>query len=694
MGNFFTATSLFTFIACILLGCLYAWVLYRKNNKLTKNLKYILTILRLVVVTLISYLLFAPLFKQISYTLEKPIIVIANDNSISVSQLKPSNFNQKKYEEDLQHLADKLSEKYDVKTYSFSDSVKQGFDFSGKGKLSNGSALINRLNDELLNRNVGAVIIASDGIFNRGGNPLYDLNKIKAPVYSIAMGDTIAKKDVLIANVNYNNLVYLDNEFTLDIQVQAYESKGENAQLSISANGNKIESQTVAINSNSFVQDIKIKLKASKIGIQKYTITVAPLDNEITTKNNTQTIFVEVIDTRQKVLLAASSPHPDLTTIKQAIELNKHYEVTLALADELDNVDINTYNLAILYQLPANGNVSSSFLTKIKNSKTSLWYVIGAQSNLAAFNQHQKVLTFSKTNGALQEVFPYTAPNFTMFNLDNTSLKQLNDYDPLQMPFGNLSINGNYTAVLNQRIGKVSTQSPLWFFMEDNGKKIGFLIGEGIWKWKLEEAKKEQSFPLLNELISKTVQYLSVKDDKRKFKVYTSKNTYEENETIILNATLYNDAYEAVNTSDIKVQFKNEEGKVFNYTFSKIGTTYQLNAGTLPQGNYTYVASTNLGGKSYIANGAFFVSALIVEYQQTTANHQLLNTMSQQTNGKMVMPFNLLSIADDLEKNELIKTISYEDRKYEELINFKWIFALILLLLSMEWFLRKRNGEA
>lgn len=694
MDNFFTATSLFTFIACILLGCLYAWVLYRKNNKLTKTLKYTLTILRIVVVTSISYLLFAPLFKQISYTLEKPIIVIANDNSISVDQLKSSDFNQKKYEEDLQQLADKLSKKYEVKTYNFSDSVKQGLDFSGNGKLTDGSALINRLNDELLNRNVGAVIIASDGIFNRGGNPLYDLNKIKAPVYTIAMGDTIPKKDVLIANVNYNNLVYLDNEFTLDVQVQAYESKGENAQLSISADGNKIASQTVAINSTSFVKDIKIKLKASKIGIQKYTITVAPLDNEITTKNNTQTIFIEVIDARQKVLLAASSPHPDLASIKQAIELNKHYEVTLVLADELENVDVSTYSLAILYQLPASGNTTNAFLTKIQNSKISLWYVIGAQSNIVAFNQHQKALNFSRTNGALQEVFPNTAPNFTGFNLDNNALKQLSEYDPLQMPFGNLSINGNYTAVLNQRIGKVSTQSPLWFFMEDNGRKIGFLIGEGIWKWKLEEAKNEQSFPLLHELISKTVQYLSVKDDKRKFKVYTSKNTYEENENIILNATLYNDAYEAVNTSDVKVQFKNEEGKVFNYTFSKFGTTYQLNAGTLPQGNYTYVASTNLGDKNYKANGAFYVSALIVEYQQTTANHQLLNTMAQQTNGKMVMPLNLLSITDELDKNEQIKTISYEDRKYEELINFKWLFALILLLLSVEWFLRKRNGEA
>ena len=58
------------------------------------------------------------------------------------------------------------------------------------------------------------------------------------------------------------------------------------------------------------------------------------------------------------------------------------------------------------------------------------------------------------------------------------------------------------------------------------------------------------------------------------------------------------------------------------------------------------------------------------------------------------MPLNLLSITDELDKNEQIKTISYEDRKYEELINFKWLFALILLLLSVEWFLRKRNGEA
>lgn len=694
MGNFFSVTSIFVFLACLLLGCLYAWVLYYTNKNLAKNLKYGLAALRVFVVAFIAYMLFAPLVKTVNYNPEKPIIVVANDNSISVKAIEPKDFDRKKYQQDLNTLVNRLSEKYEVKTYNFSDSVKAGLDFSGNGKLSNASAFVNKLNDELLNRNVGAVIMASDGIFNRGGNPLYELNKIKAPIYTIAMGDTIARRDVLIANINYNNIAYLDNEFTLDIQIQAFDSKGETAAITVAENGKTVTNQSLSIDAGSFVKDVQVKLKANKVGIQKYTITVAPLKNEITTKNNAQTIFIEVIDGKQKVLLASAAPHPDLATFKQAIEQNKNYEVTLALADDLNTADPKLYSLAILYQLPDQANISNSLLTKLNNSNVSTWYIIGAQTNISSLNQVQKILSLNRGGNNVQEIFPALEPSFTAFNLDENSLKLLNDYDPLLMPFGNIRINGNYTAVFNQRIGKVNTQNPMLFFTNENGKKVGFLLGEGIWKWKLEEAKSEQNIPLVNELISKTVQYLSVKDDKRKFKVYSSKSTYDENEEIILNATLYNDAYEPVNTPEVMLQLKNGEGKLFNYTFSKFGAAYRLSIGNLPQGNYTYIAKTKLGDKSYTSAGAFYVSALIAEYQQTTANHQLLNTMSQQSNGKMIMPANLLSIADEIEKSGQAKTISYEDRKYEELISLKWIFALLMVLLTTEWFFRKRNGEA
>lgn len=693
MINFFTVSSILSFLACLLIGALYAWLLYRNAKHLRKDLRYGLLFLRASAITLICWLLFAPLFKKLSYVLEKPILVLAHDNSLSVSQIEPPGFNAAAYQQDMLELTKQLSEKYEVRTYSFGDSVKPGLDFSGNGKLSNASALFQRLNDELLNRNIGAVIMASDGIFNQGGNPLYDLQQLKAPVYTIAMGDTTAKRDVLIANVNYNDLVYLDNEFTLDIEVQAYQSKGEDAQLYVRSNGLQIKDERINIESNDFVKNVQLKLKANKVGIQRYDISVSPLKEEITTKNNQQTIFIEVIDTRKKILIVADAPHPDIGMLKQIISLSPHYEVKVVLQDNLTQINPSEYSLAILYQIPGAQQASFKLISRLTDAKIALWYIIGAQTQVNAFNQVQKMVRLNSTGTSLQEILPNLNPNFTLFNIESGLWKQMQNYNPLQAPFGILNINGPYSAILDQKIGKINTQRPLLFFINNEDRKFAFLIGEGIWKWKLEEAKQVESASLVEELVNKTIQYLVVKDDKRKFKAYPAKNTFDDHEQIILNANLYNDAYEPINDPEVSVKIKSANGKEFDYLFSKSGTAYRLDAGSLPEGNYTFLASTQVGDHKYSASGAFYVNALIAEYQQTRANHQLLYTMSQQSGGKMYSPANLLQVSNDLERNDQVKTITYEDRKYEELINFKWIFICIMLLLSMEWFLRKRNGE-
>jgi hypothetical protein len=59
----------------------------------------------------------------------------------------------------------------------------------------------------------------------------------------------------------------------------------------------------------------------------------------------------------------------------------------------------------------------------------------------------------------------------------------------------------------------------------------------------------------------------------------------------------------------------------------------------------------------------------------------------------MIKPSQINQLADLIRKNENIKTVVYEDKHYSDLIDLKWLFGLILLLLSTEWFLRKREGE-
>lgn len=688
--NFYTVLAL---LACLSTALLLAWLMYRNTGHLDRRLRYFLFAVRTVVITLIGCLLVFPLIRSVSYSLEKPIIIIAQDNSISVGHIEPAGFDRKQYEKELRSLAEELSADYELKVYNFSDSLRSGFDFSYQGKLTNGAQLVSQLNEAYLNRNVGALILTTDGLFNYGGSPLYELDKLKAPVYTIALGDTVPRKDLMIANVNYNNLVYLNNEFTLEVQVQAIDSKGESTQLSVQENGIKIKSEQISIQDNAFVKTISLKLKASKLGLQKYTLSLTSVPNEVSDRNNTQQVFVEVIDGRQKVLIASAGPHPDISALKQVLAQDKNYEVKVALGDDLNQLQVKDYNLVVLYQLPAAGYDATGFLKQVQLSKSSIWYILGAQSNFTAFNQFQNQVHMAGVNPTLQESYSQVNPTFTAFSLDAAAQKQFEALDPLLMPFGKIQLNGTGTVALNQKIGKVLTENPQLFFMSDNGRKTGYLMGEGLWRWKLSAAETASGTELFNSLISKTVQYLSAKDDKRKFKTYTAKNTFDDNENVLINAVLYNDSYVAVNTPDVKIQVKDETGKIYNFLCSRTENAYQLNAGVLPAGNYTYAASTTFGNQHQTATGLFYVKAQVAEYQQSTANHQLLNTMARQTNGKLFMPQQISKLAAEIKKNEQIKTISYEDRKYQELINFKWLFILIMILLSTEWFFRKRNGE-
>jgi len=691
MGNSFNMYSFFALLGCLAGGLLFAWLLYGKTAGLGRWLRIGLAVIRTITVTLLLWLLFAPLVNLVSYTLEKPIVVIAQDNSQSAGTFNPPGFNSRKYEQDLKKLRETLSAQYDVRTYNFGEKLHNGLNFSYEGKLTNVAALVSRLSDELLNRNVGAVILATDGIFNRGGGPEGMVNW-KAPVYTIALGDTIPKKDLLIANVNTNNLVYLDNEFTMEVQLQAYACADQQTKLSITEDGKTVYEKIIGITGNAYFKNIPVRLKASKLGQHRYIVSAGPLTAEVSRQNNTKRVLIDVIDDRQKVLIAAAGPHPDIAALRSAIALNKHNEVTVVMNEEVLQADPKKYALIILYQLPGLQLDVKFLITEITAAKIPVWYILGAQSNLVQFNQVQPSVNLMGGSGALKYTYSDISKSFSVFDLDAVSRKTIDTFDPLQSPSGTVKIAGPSQSVFNQRNGKTPTDQPQLFFTSNNGIKAGYLIGEGMWKWKLSESRDNPGSPVFNGLISKIVQYLAVKDDKRKFKVYPSKQSFDETEQVILNATLYNDSYQPVNTPDVNLELKNAKGKVYRYTFTRFESAYQLDAGTLPPGNYTYTASTALAAQKYQVKGAFFINTLDAEFQQTIANHHLLYQLSDQTNGKLFAPEQLLKIKEELAKSEQMKTLSYEDRRYEPLINFKWLGVLLLVLLSTEWFLRKRNA--
>ena len=76
---------------CLLAGGLYAWWLYRRTP-FSKILRWLLTVLRFLVVSVIAFLLLAPILRQKVHERQQPRIVLMQDVSGSVTSSADSIF--------------------------------------------------------------------------------------------------------------------------------------------------------------------------------------------------------------------------------------------------------------------------------------------------------------------------------------------------------------------------------------------------------------------------------------------------------------------------------------------------------------------------------------------------------------------------------------------------------------------------
>lgn len=675
---------------CIIAGFIYAFILYRKDKKLTESSKWIIRTMaafRFLTVSILSFLLLSPLLKTLDRQVEKPVIILAQDNSQSLVVNKDSAFYRTEYKQKLKKLLADLNEKYAVYSYTFGDKIKEFTDPDSlllDEKQTDISALFKELETRYSNRNVGAVIMATDGLYNKGANPVYTSSKLKVPVYTIALGDTTIKKDLILSRVDHNRIAYLGNQFPFEIIVDAKQLKSKSSTLTVTKDNGVLFSQPISINSDNYTITIPVLIEAKATGLQHYKVKLAQVQDEVSTINNSMDVFIDVLDARQKILILADAPHPDVSAIKETLQENQNYEIESYTTDQL-NGSLKKYNLVILHQLPGVRNNASKILNELAASNIPTWSFSGAGTLL------KRDLTIASSSSRTNECEPVINADFPLFTISEELSLAIKDFPAVYCPFGGSQTENNGNVLFYQRIGIVDTKTPMMMFSILGETKNAVFAGEGIWRWRLQDFASHGNHNLFNELISKTVQYLSVKVDKSFFRII-GKNNFLENEAIEMEAEVYNQSYELINEPEVNIVITNSNNKKYSFTFGKTVNAYRLNAGMLPVGEYSYQAKVKVGDKLYSQTGEFSVSALQVEYTSTTADHQMLYSLAEKHDGEMIFPNDMEKLAEKLNAREDIKSVSYSEKKLNDLINLKWIFFIILTLISVEWFMRKRNG--
>ena len=683
--NFFCSLPAMQFvywlIAVLVSAGAASWV-YFSDKRRAVPYPWLTSLLRGLVVFFTALLILVPAITISRNTEEKPVVLLLQDNSVSAGVALGADSSA--YQKDMDGLLNKLSGKYKVVRWGFGGDAQLDSHFHYDQPVTDISGALARVTEYYGLQNLGAVIVASDGRYNQGMNPVFQQLSLHSPLYAVALGDTSAHKDLAVSGVYANKVVGLNTVFEVRADVVASLCSGYNAPVELLENNVLLSGTPLGISTDKFDRTFSFSVRADKPGLHHYVIRTAPADGEKNTANNRRDVFVEVVEEKKNILIASAAPHPDVNAIKEALAGIQNYNIYTCTADNFP-ASLTGYDILILHGLPARfKDVSPQLLA----AKKPTWFILSAQSSLPALNSLKDITFVSATNGPVRDVVPAYQPSFSTFLLPRQVQSVADKMPPISVAAGMLQAAPGSNVLFAQPSLADGSTSPLWM-MQQGVVPVAFLAGEGIWRWRLYEYKNFGNHEVIDECIRQTVAFLASGVKNRQFSVSMPKSVWRDREPVTLMAQLLNANNEQVNTPDVALTITDSAGNKHDFNMERRANAYALNIGVWAGGTYSYRAKTNYNGKELVTSGSFAVESTPVELMEQGADYPLLHALAQKYSGSAVTMPAVNSLYDSVVQNKNIKPLLGTETDVVPFIDRKWYFFIILLVAVAEWLLRK-----
>ncbi|MEE1900004.1 vWA domain-containing protein [Flavobacterium rakeshii] len=672
-----TTSTVLLIIVSALVAFALSFYQYLFKAKKKSPVFFFLAFLRFITLMAVFLLLINPVVTKQDYETVKTPLPVLLDNSQSVKELGQDSIAKLLSQKITSNKA--LNEKYDVQLYTFDESFEVGKEPNFTGKQTHIDQAVQNLKQFYRNTSY-PVILLTDGNQTIGNDYVYSFQQ-NTSVYPVVLGDTTVFPDLKINQLNANKYAFLKNKFPVEVFLQYNGTKTVNAVFSVQQGNNVLSKQNITFTKDKKAQAVTVLLDADKVGVQTYRAVLSSPEQEKNKYNNIKNFAVEVIDQRSEVAIVSTINHPDLGALKRAIETNQQRRVTIIKPNDVKS--LNDYNVLVLYQPNA---TFKGLLDMNANAGLNTWIITGMHTDFNLLNQYQQQLSFKMTNQKEDYLASYIS-SFNLFATDDIGFEQ---FPPLEQPFGNVKLNSGTNTLLQARIRNVETDNPLLVFSESGSSRKAFLLGENIWKWRLETHVNNKSFEEFDVFTDKIIQYLAT-NSKRKSLVVNHERFYNSGEPINITAQFFNKNYEFDENARLTIVVKGKESDFSKtYDFLKGNNEYKVNMDGLPTGQYTFTVKENNSNTTYV--GSFEVLDFEIEKQFVNPDLNRLLQTADNTNGKVYFPSQTDELIDFLAKNENYKETQKVKTTKSPLID--WITLLIILCVSLatEWFTRKYNG--
>ncbi len=669
--------------------------------------RYLLIALRGLALMLLVLALCQPVFKLTRRSALRPAVAVLVDNSLSMSLTDGAGNRELLLRSMTAGKAlGELSSVANVELFTFSPSLR-GLDKDSlrlDGTSTDIASALHSLKNKSLPQ-MKAVLLLSDGNYNTGENPLNEAEKISAPIFCAGIGDSLEQKDVVVQKLLTNSIAYVQSSVLLDATIKVTGFENRKLSVNLLEDGKQLEQQVLTLPPSSVDRTaeypVHFTFTPATAGIKKYTVSIPPLEGEVTKRNNAKSAFIKILKNKMHVAVIAGAPSADVSAVVQALHTDPNIESSVAVqqpnglfaGQQLSQfAGLSSAECLVLVGFPTEATIpitAQLVVNTVASRGLPLLFVASRTLDMHKLKELSPILPFSTVSDRIDEqaVFPSVPPqqqyNVLIQSSENSSF-DWNKLPPIYSSLGTFRAQPEAVVLAMTRIQGVTIDNPLLVSRSIMHVK-SFAVGYGIWRWKLLAGASSETEKFFDPWLSNVMRWLVTRDDNKELKVEPSKEIFAQGEAVDFLGQAYNANYQPIDNADIHVEVaalsSHQRFETILRPFENGRYEGQFEA--LPEGDYSFTATAKAGGADLgKSEGRFSVGEQSIEFADTKMNKALLQQIAAVSGGEYADGGEFKRLIHDLAARPFMKPEEQFATSEFELWNFRRFSRLLLRCLE------------
>jgi uncharacterized membrane protein len=242
-------------------------------------------------------------------------------------------------------LLGSLSQKYEVHLYGLADSLRP-LEFSDVARLAAGGNKgdISEALKALDGKNAAAIVL-SDGNLKWNGNPAQQI-----PTVTVPFGDPKTYKDILIKGISAPPLAFRDREVTIDVTLKSYGYTGLTLPVLLKDSGKLLTAKNIRIPANPEEVKASLSFVPSEVGQKNLSISIPHQLGENIVDNNQVNLSIKVVRDKIRILMASGTPSMNYRFMRTALKNDPSIDLLsfVILRTPSDILDVRSYEQSLI----------------------------------------------------------------------------------------------------------------------------------------------------------------------------------------------------------------------------------------------------------------------------------------------------------------------------------------------------------